>query len=173
MSRLEALDEATYQRLTSGGSPVVDTAARLLTRAANRSTLWLTTSVVLAVSGGTRGRRAALRGVVSIGFASLVANTVLKSVWRRTRPAEDRPTLVRRPESFSFPSGHTASAFAFATAVGVEIPALAAPLGLAAAAVGYSRIRGRVHYPSDVVAGALVGVAAAFLTRPISTRIAR
>lgn len=152
---------------------MLDRASVLLSRAADRSVLWLTIAVLLAVAGGPMGRRAAVRGATSIGLASLVANTVLKLAWHRSRPAETGPAVVRRPKSFSFPSGHTASAFAFATAVGSVIPALAAPLGLAAAAVGYSRIRGRVHYPSDVVAGALVGVAAGIVTRPISVAVAR
>ena len=152
---------------------MLDRASVLLSRAADRSVLWLTVAVLLAVAGGTKGRTAALRGATSIGLASLVANTVLKLAWRRSRPAETGPTVVRRPDSFSFPSGHTASAFAFATAVGSEIPALAAPLGLAAAAVGLSRIRGRVHYPSDVVAGALIGVAAGIVTQPISAAVTK
>jgi len=61
------------------------------------------------------------------------------------------------PTSTSFPSGHSASAFAFATAVGGEVPALAAPLRALAAAVAYSRVHTGVHYPGDVVVGSMVG----------------
>jgi undecaprenyl-diphosphatase len=61
------------------------------------------------------------------------------------------------PTSTSFPSGHSASAFAFATAVGSEVPALAVPLRALAAAVAYSRVHTGVHYPGDVVVGSLVG----------------
>ena len=64
------------------------------------------------------------------------------------------------PTSRSFPSGHSASAFAFASAVGGVIPALSLPLHLAAAAVAYSRVHTGVHYPGDAVIGSLAGASA-------------
>jgi undecaprenyl-diphosphatase len=65
------------------------------------------------------------------------------------------------PASASFPSGHTASAVAFATAVGMVLPTAAVPLGALASAVAYSRIHVGVHYPGDVAAGAVLGIASA------------
>jgi undecaprenyl-diphosphatase len=61
------------------------------------------------------------------------------------------------PMSSSFPSGHAASAAAFTAAVSHVVPVLGAPLGCASAAVGYTRVHSGVHYPGDVVVGALVG----------------
>jgi membrane-associated phospholipid phosphatase len=63
------------------------------------------------------------------------------------------------PGSASFPSGHTASGFAFTNAVAHTLPAAAAPLGMLASAVGYSRVHTGVHYPGDVVIGAVIGSA--------------
>jgi undecaprenyl-diphosphatase len=71
---------------------------------------------------------------------------------------------VRMPSSTSFPSGHSAAAFAFATGVGHVLPAVAIPLRGLAALVAYSRVHTGVHYPGDVVAGALIGTALAQLT---------
>lgn len=68
---------------------------------------------------------------------------------------------MRMPDSASFPSGHTASAVAFATAVGVVLPPAAVPLQVLAMAVGYSRVHTGVHYPGDVAAGAVLGIASA------------
>ena len=65
------------------------------------------------------------------------------------------------PTSPSLPSGHSASAFAFATAVGQTIPAASVPLNVAAAAVAYSRVHTGVHYPADTIVGAAIGVSAA------------
>ena len=63
------------------------------------------------------------------------------------------------PASSSFPSGHAASALAFAGAVGHEMPLLAVPLHLLAGAVAYSRVHTGVHYPGDALVGAVVGEA--------------
>jgi undecaprenyl-diphosphatase len=135
-----------------------------LGRAADRSRLWLGVAAVLAAAGGRFGRRAALRGVLSIGLASALVNGPLKMVVRRRRPELSRQlgrTLHRTPTTASFPSGHSASAFAFATGATLEAPILGVPLGAAAAGVAASRVYAGVHYPGDVLAGALIGAAVA------------
>ncbi len=113
-----------------------------------------------------RSRRAAVLGVAAIGVASTTANLLGKRLVRRPRPhrAEDSPFPGRHvpmPASASFPSGHTASAVAFAAAAGPVFPAVTVPLGLLACAVGYSRVHTGVHYPGDVIAGAVLGTGAA------------
>ena len=62
------------------------------------------------------------------------------------------------PSSGSFPSGHSASAFAFASSVGASLPAAAPPLVALAAAVAYSRVYTGVHFPGDVIIGSVIGV---------------
>ena len=114
-----------------------------------------------------RSRRAALLGAASIGVASLSVNAIVKMLLRRKRPAATDVPLarqVRMPESTSFPSGHAASAFAFASAVGTQLPRLSLPLQLLAAAVAYSRVHTGVHYPSDVIVGGAIGSASAAVT---------
>jgi undecaprenyl-diphosphatase len=65
------------------------------------------------------------------------------------------------PESTSFPSGHSASAFAFAYTVGRHYPGLAVPIRLLASGVAYSRVHTGVHYPGDVVLGSIIGAGTA------------
>ena len=147
-----------------------DAGLKMLTTVANHSLLWFLVAAVLASRKGVT-RRAALRGVLAIGGASFTANALAKPVLPRRRPAyEDVPAARRlnhrdRPASSSFPSGHAASAAAFTTAVMMERPALGLAVAPAAVAVAYSRVHTGVHWPSDVVAGVLLGTAVAVITR--------
>jgi len=95
-----------------------------------------------------------------------VVNLGAKPLGRRSRPdrAVERVPVarhVRMPSSTSFPSGHSATAFAFATGVGHVLAPAAIPLHGLAALVAYSRVHTGVHYPADVVIGALIGSAVA------------
>ncbi|GHF76907.1 phosphoesterase [Amycolatopsis bartoniae] len=139
-----------------------------LGRAANYGRLWWGVSAALAATGNRRARRAALRGLISLGAASFAANVVSKQVVRRPRPPIELTPVARRlariPVTTSFPSGHSASAAAFAAGVAIESPLLAVPVGLLAAGVGASRVVTGVHYPTDVLAGFALGLGAGALT---------
>jgi len=165
LDELERIDAAVYRAVAATPTPALDGVLRRSSRVADRSVLWMAIALGLSVTG-RRGRRAAARGVASIALTSAIVNLGLKPLHRRRRP--DNATVletpgrsVQMPRSASFPSGHSASAFAFATAVGSEIPALALPLRALAATVAYSRVHGGAHYPADVIAGSLIGGAAA------------
>ena len=97
-----------------------------------------------------------------IGAESLIVNQGIKRLFRRTRPTEagDPRFPVRKPSTSSFPSGHASAAFFAATVLTAWSGAVTAPawFGLAAV-VGTSRAYVRIHHPSDVVGGALVGLA--------------
>lgn len=140
-----------------------------LSRAADYSRLSLASAAVLAATGGRRGRRAAAMGLASVGVAASLVNLGVKPLGRRRRPdraAEQAAVArhVRMPSSTSFPSGHSAAAFAFATGAGRVLPLAAGPLRGLAALVAYSRVRTGVHYPGDVFAGALIGTTLAQIT---------
>ncbi|MFJ4873083.1 phosphatase PAP2 family protein [Streptomyces sp. NPDC088757] len=174
---LRAIDGAVYAAVAATPTPTLDTALRRLSRTADHSKISLSVAAVLALFPG-RPRRAALAGVGAIAVASATANLLGKRLVRRPRPDREAARVVAgrhvpMPDSASFPSGHTASAVAFATAVGVVLPAAAAPLGLLASTVGYSRVHTGVHYPGDVAAGAVLGVASAAVSLTAGASLAR
>lgn len=176
LEEFSALDRALYRAVAETPTPSLDAGLRRLSNAANKSTLWLGAAGVIAVLGGRKGRRAAADGLLSVAVASATANLGAKQLARRRRPdregaevTEDRH--VRMPTSTSFPSGHSASAFAFAEGVSATLPWLGVPLRVAAATVAYSRVHTGVHYPGDVVAGSLIGMSAAGATTWTTRRV--
>jgi undecaprenyl-diphosphatase len=91
---------------------------------------------------------------------------IIKYSVKRIRPFEKVPELnqlVNVPDKYSFPSGHTAAAFLFASILSHQIPVLTVPLFLYAVLVGFSRIYMRVHFPTDVLFGALLGLSSAYI----------
>ena len=107
-------------------SPALDRSLVVVTRAANYSRLWLLIAGALALLGDHQGRKAAERGLIAIAIAAAVANGPAKLLVRRHRPSSSsRPALIRMPRSTSFPSGHSAAAFAFVTGACAELPGLA------------------------------------------------
>jgi membrane-associated phospholipid phosphatase len=162
----ERLDVATYAAIARTPTPTLDRAMSTLSAAADHSQLWLGASALLVAFGHGSGRRAARDGLASVAATSAVVNLFAKPLGRRHRPAreEHRVPLARHvpmPRSTSFPSGHSASAFAFVTGVARTLPAPALPLRALAGLVAYSRVHTGVHYPGDVVIGALLGASIA------------
>ncbi|MET9778790.1 phosphatase PAP2 family protein [Streptomyces sp. NPDC006367] len=165
LAELRAVDGALYAAVAATYTPTLDRHLRRLSRAADHAKISLGIAAALAL-GGARARGAALVGAGAVAVTSAAANLLGKRLVHRPRPDREAARVtadryVPMPASASFPSGHTASAVAFATAVGVVLPEAAVPLEALAAAVGYSRVHTGVHYPGDVVAGAVLGVAGA------------
>ena len=130
---------------TRGHPPALERAARLYARAGENGMLWFAIALV------ARDRRA-----LRVVLAALLANTAVKQVVRRPRPTlADLPPLAATVSGLSYPSAHAATSFAAAGAL--SLPAL--PLYAAAGAMALTRPYLGVHYPSDVAAGAALGVA--------------
>lgn len=169
------MDLAIYSAIAATSTPTLDVAMSRLSRAADYSRLSLGAAALLSAVGGRAGRRAAVEGLASLGVTATIVNVAVKPLTRRRRPdrvAGDVPLArhVPMPVSRSFPSGHAAAAFAFATGVGHLAPTAAVPLRALAAVVGYSRVHTGVHYPGDVLAGALIGTGLAQLTTRVLAR---
>lgn len=177
LRELGAVDRAVYQAVAKTPTPTLDVPVRRLSNAANKSRLWFGIAAAIALLGRDRGRRAALEGVIAIGATSAAVNLGIKPIARRRRPDRETTTgdarFVTMPGSTSFPSGHSASAFAFAYAVGRHLPGLAVPIRLLAGGVAYSRVHTGVHYPGDVAVGSIVGAGTAAIVAAASDGISR
>ena len=167
--KLERLDHAAFRALYFGTrNRVFNVLMPFLSIAANRGAIHLIVGALLFGLGNGVARKAGAAMLISTGIAGILAEGTIKFIWKRKRPfmiMDDVKPLVpskrlfRRP---SFPSGHAAGYMAAATAVAIFLPAcgyFAIPIALLGS---FSRIYNGVHFPSDVIAGMVIGVATAF-----------
>jgi decaprenylphosphoryl-5-phosphoribose phosphatase len=141
---------------THGHSPGIESAAKALGRAGNNGTVWVALGVALALLDPER--RESWLICAALGPIAIVLNYGVKLLVKRPRPVlEGLPPLGGAPSSLSFPSAHAFSSFAVATAMVRVDPATAGVL-LVALALSLGRPYLGMHYPSDVLAGALLGV---------------
>src|SRR6476469_4845132 len=163
-----ALDRTLMRAVSGFPGGHHDTFFRRLSASANKGKLWFGVAAVAAAIPG-RTRRAAVHGLIAQGVASAVTNLVFKTLLPRTRPQPEHLPVFRfvhpQPTSSSMPSGHSASAVAFAVGAGLVQPALGAALAPAALGVAYSRVHTGAHWPSDVLFGSALGAGAALVTR--------
>ncbi|MFF7171157.1 phosphatase PAP2 family protein [Streptomyces pseudovenezuelae] len=160
----EALTRRAAARIPAGVGKVLSA----VEEAAESTKLWCGAAVVMAWKGGGRGRRAAAAGLAALAMAQLVSNGLCKQLAGRPRPPAEwipHDEVDDRPDSSSFPSGHTAAAVAFTAAVAPTWPVAGALCAVPATMVAVERVQSGAHYPSDVAAGAAIGLAGAWLTR--------
>lgn len=141
---------------THGHPPAVEDAAVALGKAGNNGLIWFVLGVVLAVIDNSRWESWLICAL--LGPAAIVLNYLVKLVVRRPRPdLEGLPPLGGAPSSLSFPSAHATSSFAVATAMCRVDPATSAAF-VVALALALGRPYLGMHYPSDVLVGALFGI---------------
>lgn len=127
---------------------------------------WVAAGVGVAWLGGPRGRRAGIATALASLGTTYVVQRMVKPIFRRRRPFVTREVVVVgvRTGDHSFPSGHTASSFAAATCLATFYPNAAPLVFTLATLVGASRVHLGHHFPSDVTAGALIGIGTGTLT---------
>jgi membrane-associated phospholipid phosphatase len=146
-------------------TPAIEEAAKALGKAGNNGLIWFVLGVVLALLDPSR--RESWLICAALGPVAIALNYAVKLAVRRPRPVlEGLPPLGGAPSSLSFPSAHATSSFAVATAMCRVDPATSAAF-LVALALALGRPYLGMHYPSDVLAGAVIGVVLGLLV-PLS-----
>jgi undecaprenyl-diphosphatase len=160
---LTELDVALFVFLnTKLTHPVLDTVMPFVTEQEHWYPVLLGLWLAMIIWGGKRGRMAAVALVIAVALADQISSSLVKPLVGRVRPCNALPAaqcrlLVARSTAFSFTSSHAANAFAMATVVSWRISRFAPLFFLCAVAVAYSRVYVGVHYPADIIAGAVLG----------------
>jgi undecaprenyl-diphosphatase len=142
------------------GNPAADRLFYGASAVGDFSLIWHLASVARAVARPSTTAEAA-RTTIALGVESFAVNIGVKALFRRDRPVWDqhRPRPLRRPRSSSFPSGHATSGFLAASLLSAGRPRQRPVWFAAATIVALSRVHVRIHHASDVVGGAVIGLA--------------
>ena len=142
-------------------NPVLDPVMKGLTFLGNAGCFWIALAVVLLFF--KRIRKIGITMAVSLVLSLIFTNLIIKNLVNRTRPFVADPTLlqtmlVKLPSDSSFPSGHTSASVAAAVAIFTRNKKWGIPAVVLAVLIGVSRLYLTVHFPTDVIAGLLLGI---------------
>ena len=158
----------------AAGSPFLDAFLAVLTRLGDYGWFWIVVAAALLIAPKTR--RWGIEMGLALILGAVICNLILKNVTARIRPYDFDPSvvlLIPREHNFSFPSGHAAVSFEGAVTIFRHNRAWGTAALVLAVLIAFSRLYFRVHYPSDVLCGTLIGIANAFLSALIVDRIAK
>lgn len=164
-------EEAVMHWMDGIGSPMLDSIMSAITGIATHAIVWF--AICFLMLFGRRSRRYVVPVVISIVLAYVISDFILKPCIDRVRPFEELglEIIVSAPVTSSFPSGHTASSFAAAVALWFYDRRLGIPAVTLAALVAVSRVYLLVHWPTDVIAGAILGIVCAVAVHIIWSRM--
>lgn len=160
-----AVDGDVFHFINSGlSNAILDKIMPLLTNLGDSRMAWIFILVMVAINHRPieRGLKKGIYLSLIYGFVS-VSQLFIKHLINRPRPFLEQDAIVRAafPADFSFPSGHTATAFMMAVILSKQFPRYRYAFYFLACLVGFSRVYLGIHYPSDVIAGAIIGYAIA------------
>jgi undecaprenyl-diphosphatase len=171
---IQNIDFYISQTLRSAQNPLLDFCANGLTDITYGGILWLILAIVL---WRKKQKLIALEIMVALLFA-IVEISVLKHLFHRERPTVltlhqlFKPLQMLTADSYSFPSGHTLSAFAAAGVLRINYPDWKGNLALAIAlCIGIARIYEGMHWPTDVIAGIVLGLITAWVSIPVASKV--
>lgn len=141
-------------------TPLLDEIMVFITTLGNGGMIWIAATILLLIPKKTR-KAGIMSGVALLG-SLIINNNIIKNIVQRPRPFvtfTDLQILIPTPSEFSFPSGHTSSSFAAAGVFYSNLPKkFGVPAVILAGLIGLSRLYVGVHYPTDVIAGIIMGI---------------
>ena len=146
-------------------NPILDNIMIFITSLGNGGMIWIAATIALLIPKKTR--RAGVMSAVALLGSLIINNNIVKNIVQRPRPFvtfTDLQIIIPIPSEFSFPSGHTSSSFAAAAVFYRHLPKkLGLPSVILAGLIGFSRLYVGVHYPTDVIAGVLMGILLSYM----------
>lgn len=158
--RIKSLDQRVLDNISRMHSPAMNMVMKTASRSANVGIIWW--AVCLPFLINPNWRVTGFNFVISLCFAHVMGEGLIKHLVKRIRPChglDDEEQIINKPRFYSFPSGHTTASFSMlGVAVFRGLPLFVVlPIALVAALISFSRIYLRVHYLTDVIAGAVLG----------------
>lgn len=146
-------------------NPILNSIMIFITSLGDGGIIWIAATIALLIPKKTR--KVGIMSAVALLGSLLINNNLIKNIVQRPRPYvtfTDLQIIIPQPSEFSFPSGHTSSSFASAAVFYRHLPKkFGVPAVLLAALIGFSRLYVGVHYPTDVLAGAVMGILLSYM----------
>ena len=159
-NRIKSWDEAVIQKISSLQNKFLDKTMILFTRMGDGGLVWGIIAISFLIT--KQYKTVSLKMLLSLCLTTIFGEVIIKRLVGRLRPSQiisKEDLLIKKPKSYSFPSGHTASSFGVAVVLSEAFPEISILFFSLAIFIGFSRIYLRVHYPTDVIVGAIVGIA--------------
>ena len=156
--RIVAWDNKILRKLAAKHTPALNRVLVLVTRSGNNGYVWFALSIPLLLIN--KYRMTGLTLIFAMVISALAGEVTIKHIVGRVRPCSrdfEKDLLIKHPAHYSFPSGHTSSSFAVVMVMFFMLPALFIPVLIYACLMGFSRMYVLVHYPTDVLAGVVLG----------------
>ena len=162
---IKEIDKKVINYVTDWQKPLLSKVFLPFTKLGSLGIIWLLISIPMLINESMR--KTGIKVVISVAITGFLGEVFIKNIAKRKRPSkyiETQDMLIRKPVTYSFPSGHTSSSVACAWVISSSYPGAIIPVSVLAFLVSFSRLYFKVHYPTDILAGALLGViCAAFI----------
>ncbi len=172
LKRIQAWDNKILKLLAAKHTPALNRILVIVTKSGNNGYIWFGLCILLLIIN--KYRLTGFTVILAMIISALAGEVTIKHIVGRVRPCNrdfGQELLIKHPAHYSFPSGHTSSSFAVAMVMLLMMPILYIPVLLYAMLMGFSRMYLLVHYPTDVMAGVVLGTLCGWVAVSVSPYI--